>query len=78
MADKELKLNILAKAHDVSIVAHPKYMKTYNTLRKSFDWHGLKMDVLAYVKWCLTRERIKAKRVKYLGKLQPLNIPQMK
>ena len=60
-ADKELKLNILTKAHNVPTAAHPGYIKTYNTLRKSFYWHGLKRDVLAYVTRCLTCQQIKAK-----------------
>ena len=34
--DKELKLNILTEAHDIPTAAHPGYIKTYNTLRKSF------------------------------------------
>ena len=78
LADKELKLNILIEAHNVPTAAHPGYIKTYNTLRKSFYWHGLKRDVLAYVTRCLTCQQIKAEQVKYPGKLQPLDIPQMK
>ena len=34
--DKELKLNILAKAHNAPIAAHLGYIKTYNNLMKRF------------------------------------------
>ena len=37
-ADKELKLNILTEAHDIPTATHPGYIKTYNTLCKSFYW----------------------------------------
>ena len=36
LTDKELKINILAEAHNGPTAAHPGYIKTYNTLRKSF------------------------------------------
>ena len=52
--DKEFKLNILAKSHNVPIEAHPRYIKTYKNIRKSFYLHGLKRDVLAYITRCLT------------------------
>jgi hypothetical protein len=47
-------------------------------LRKSYHWPGLKRDVLRYVRECLPCQRNKAERVKMPGKLQPLDIPQMK
>ena len=50
---KEIKLQILVEAHDIPIAAHPGYIKTYNNLRKSFWWKGLKRDVLSYVTRCL-------------------------
>ena len=30
----QIKLQILSKAHDISIATHPGYIKNYNTLRK--------------------------------------------
>ena len=75
---KDIKLQILLKAHDIPIAAHPSYIKTYNTLRKSFWWKGMKKEILPYVTRCLSCQRIKAKRIKYPRKLQPNDIPQMK
>ena len=52
--------------------------KMYNTLCKSFWWHGMKRDILSYVTRCLSCQCIKAKGIRYLGKLHPHDIPQMK
>ena len=38
----------------------------------------MKKEILSYVTRCLSCQRIKAKRIKYPGKLQPNDIPQMK
>ena len=38
----------------------------------------MKKDALEFTKQCLVCQKVKAKRVKILGKLQPLDIPQMK
>ena len=38
----------------------------------------MKRDVLSYVTRCLPCQRIKAERIKYPGKLQPNEVPQMK
>ena len=75
---KEIQQEILSKAHDIPITAHPGYIKMYNTLCKSFWWHGMKRDILAYVTRCLSCQRIKAERIRYPSKLHPHDIPQMK
>ena len=38
----------------------------------------MKKDILEFCKQCLICQKVKAKRVKILGKIQPLDIPQMK
>ena len=38
----------------------------------------MKKDILSYVTRCLSCQKINAERVKYPGKLQPNDIPQMK
>ena len=76
--DQSLKRTILYEAHDSPTSGHPGYAKTLNAVRKSYHWSGLKGDVLRYVRQCLSCQKIKAERVKIPGKLQPLDIPQMK
>ena len=75
---KEIRHQILSEAHDIPIAAHPGYIKMYNTLCKSFWWHGMKRDILAYVTRCLLCQRIKAERTRYPSKIHPHDIPQMK
>ena len=38
----------------------------------------MKKDILEFCKQCPVCQKVKAKRVRILGKLQPLDIPQMK
>ena len=75
--NKDLKNNILSEAHDIPIVGHAGYIKTYELMHQSFYWPGMKKDVLQYVARCLICQNIKAERVKYPGKLQPIDAPQM-
>ena len=53
-------------------------MKTLNVVCKSYFWAGMKRDIINYIKSFLSCQRIKAERVKLPGKLQPLDIPEMK
>ena len=76
--NKDLKNSILSEAHDIPIAGHTGYIKTYALMHQSFYWPGMKRDVLQYVARCLTCQKIKAERVKYPGKLQPIDAPQMK
>ena len=76
--NSEIKAKILWEAHNSPIAGHGGYIKTLNTMQKSYFWLGLKRYVLQYVTQCLSCQRNKAKRVKMPGKLYPLHIPQMK
>ena len=74
----ELRNQILYEAHDSLSSGHPGYVKTLNAVRKSYFWTGMKRDILKYVQECLSCQRIKAERVRLPGKLEPLDIPEMK
>ena len=76
--DSSLRRRILFEGHDSLTAGHPGYVRTLNAVRKSYFWPGMKRDVLNYVKSCLSCQRIKAERVKMPGKLEPLDIPEMK
>ena len=76
--NSEIKAKILWEAHNSPTAGHGGYVKTLNTVQKSYFWLGLKRYVLQYVTQCLSCQRNKAKRVKMPGKLHPLDIPQMK
>ena len=73
-----LRRQILKEAHKSPLVAHPGYQKMLSSLKEGFFWPQMKKDALEFCKQCLVFEKVKAKRVKIPGKLQPLDIPQMK
>ena len=69
---------ILKEAHDSPLAAHPGYQKMFASLKESFFWPRMKKDALEFTKQCLVCQKVKAERVKIPGKLQPLDILQIK
>ncbi|MCO5566311.1 hypothetical protein L7F22_019988 [Adiantum nelumboides] len=74
----KMRTQILTEAHDNPLAAHPEYHKMFATLKRNFFWPRMKKDTLDYVRRCLICQKTKAERVKIPGKLQPLDVPQMK
>ena len=52
--DKELKKNLLFKAHNTVFTMHPRGNKMYHDLKQFYWWKGMKRDVTEYVSKCLT------------------------
>ncbi|MCO5551221.1 hypothetical protein L7F22_004720 [Adiantum nelumboides] len=73
-----MRSKILIEAHDNPLAAHPGYHKMFPNLKKDFFWPRMKKDTLDYVRRCLIYQKTKVERVKIPGKLEPLDIPQMK
>ena len=73
-----LQKKILKEALESPLAAHPGYHKLFSSLKRNFFWPRMKKDALEFTKQCLICQKIKAERVKLPGKLQPLDIPQMK
>ena len=73
-----LRLQILKEAHESPLAAHPGYQKMFASLKENFFWPRMKKDALEFTRQCLVCQKVKAERVKIPGKLQPLDIPQMK
>ncbi|MCO5602612.1 hypothetical protein L7F22_056746 [Adiantum nelumboides] len=74
----DMRSQILIEAHDNPLAAHPGYHKMFSNLKRDCFWLRKKKDTLDYVQRCLICQKTKAERVKIPGKLQPLDIPQMK
>lgn len=72
-----LRLQILKEAHESPLAAHPGYHKMFASLKENLFWPRMK-DTLEFTKQCLVCQKVKVERVKIPGKLQPLDIPQMK
>ncbi|MCO5560169.1 hypothetical protein L7F22_013776 [Adiantum nelumboides] len=74
----EMRSQILTEAHDNPLAVHPGYHKMFSNLKRDFFWPRMKKDTLDYVRRCLICQNTKAERVKIPGKLQLLDLPQMK
>ncbi|MCO5569851.1 hypothetical protein L7F22_023565 [Adiantum nelumboides] len=74
----QMRSQSLTKARDNPLATHPRYHKMFSNLKRDFFWPRMKKDTLDYVRRCLICQKTKAERVKIPGKLQPLDIPQMK
>ena len=68
----------MIEAHNTSYTFHPGSTKTYQDLKCSYWWLGMKKDVVEYVSRCLTCQHVKAPRQWPAGLLQSLNIPAWK
>jgi hypothetical protein len=76
--DRNLKKEILDKAHLSKFTIHPGSTKMYQELRKNFWWSNMKGETTEYVSGCDTCQRIKASHLKTAGQMQPLSIPAWK
>lgn len=70
----EEKIEILKSRHDNITAGHPGRWKTYQAIRKDFNWPGLKKMVFDYVDGCEICQRNKSSRHKPYGLLEPLPI----
>jgi hypothetical protein len=57
---KELKDKILHKAHESTYSIHLGENKMYHDLKATYWWYGMKRDVVKYVAFCDTCQRVKA------------------
>jgi hypothetical protein len=71
----KLKSTVLSELHATPTVGHSGFTKTYDRVKRSFFWDGMKQDIRNFVAECEVCQRNKGETVKYLGTLQPLLIP---
>jgi hypothetical protein len=57
---KELKDEILCKAHESAYSIHPRGNKMYHDLKATYWRYGMKRDVAEYITLCDTCHRVKA------------------
>ena len=74
----DLRKAILEEAHSGSFFIHPGSTKTYQDLKVSFWWSGMKRDVSEFVTKCLVCQRVKVEHQVPLGLLHPIIIPEWK
>jgi hypothetical protein len=66
---------MLSELHATSTVGHSGFTKTYDRVKHSFFWDGMKPDVHNVLDECDVCQRNKGETVKSPGTLQPLPIP---
>jgi hypothetical protein len=71
----KLKSTVLSELHATPIVGHSGFTKTYDRVKRSFFWDGMKQDIHHFVTECDVCQRNKGETVKSPGTLQSLPIP---
>jgi hypothetical protein len=71
----KLKSMVLLELHATPTAGHSGFTKTYDKVKRSFFWDGMKQDIHNFVVECDVCQRNKGETVKSLGTLQPLPIP---
>jgi hypothetical protein len=71
----KLKSMVHSKLHATPIAGHFGFTKTYDRVKRSFFWDGMKQDIHNFVVECDVCQRNKGETVKSSGTLQPLPIP---
>jgi hypothetical protein len=72
----DLRTKIIRQHHDNPSAGHPGRTKTFELVSRCYCWKGMSSDVRQYVSNCRTCGRIKARRDRHQGLLQPLPIPE--
>ena len=76
--DNDLRKSILEEAHSGPFAIHPGSTKTYQDLKMSFWWSGMKREISEFVTKCLVCQRVKAEHQVPSGLLQSIRIPKWK
>jgi hypothetical protein len=66
---------VLFELHATPTAGHSGFTKTYDRVKCSFFWDGMKQDIRNFLAECDVCQRNKGETVKSLGTLQPLLIP---
>jgi hypothetical protein len=66
---------VISELHSPPTTRHSGFTKTYEWVKRSFFWDGMKQDVHTFVVECDVCQRNKGETIKTPGTLQPLLIP---
>jgi hypothetical protein len=70
-----LKSMVLSVLHATPTTGHSRFTKTYDRVKRSFFWDGMKHDIHNFVTECEVCKCNKGETVKSTGTLQPIPIP---
>jgi hypothetical protein len=71
----KLKSMVLSELHATPTTGHSGFTKTYDRVKRSFFWDGMKQDIRKFVAECEVCQHNKGEIVKSPGTLQLLLIP---
>jgi transposase InsO family protein len=71
----KLKSTVLSKIHATPTAGHSGFTKTYDRVKRSFFWDGMKQDICKFVAKCEVCQHNKGETIKSPGTVQPLPIP---
>jgi hypothetical protein len=71
----QLKSMVLSELHATPTTGHSGFTKTYDWVKRSFFWDGMKQDVHTFVAECDVFQCNKGETVKSPSTLQPFPIP---
>jgi hypothetical protein len=71
----KLKSTVLSKLHATPTVGHSEFTKTYDRVKRSFFWDGMKQDICNFIAECDVCQCNKGETVKSPSTLQLLLIP---
>ncbi|KAJ1257318.1 hypothetical protein BS78_K102800 [Paspalum vaginatum] len=74
-SNEKVQQHILQAFHTSPVGGHSGFAVTYRRIKALFAWSALKQSVQSFVAGCSICQQAKAGRVKYLGLLQPLPVP---
>jgi hypothetical protein len=66
---------VLSELHATPTTWHSKFTKTYDRVKHSFFWDGMKYDICNFVAECDVCQHNKGETIKLLGTLQLIPIP---
>ena len=66
---------VLSELHATPIAGHSGFTKTYDRVKRSFFWDGMKWNIRNFVIECDVCQHNKGEKFKYSCTLQPLPIP---
>jgi hypothetical protein len=70
----KIKSTVLSELHATPTVGHSGFTKTYDQVKHSFFWDGMKQDIRKFVAECEVCQHNKGETVESPGTLQPLLI----
>jgi hypothetical protein len=66
---------VLSELHATPTAGHSGFTKTYDRVKRSFFWDGMKQDIRKFVAECEVCQRNKGETVKSPGTLQRFRFP---